>query len=231
MNSGKKGHLDEFYNLVSKYVNKSHPVLEAGCGPGHLVAALLAHGYNATGIDYEPDAVKFGGQHLPPGTIQSGNVLALDMPDSSVGCYFSVGVLEHFIDGPELVLSEARRVLRKDGVALISVPYLNPMRHSYFEVMKKLGVAIPTGYHFHQYYFLPKDFDELLAASGFEVIDWFPYALKAFLTREHPLISRIWNSRLIPYRVKKQILVRLEKAPLSLRRKYGHMVMFVCHPT
>src|SRR5688500_8407553 len=54
---GRSGNLGEFKHLISHYVPQNLPVLEAGCGPAHLVAALQARGYKAIGIDYEAEVV------------------------------------------------------------------------------------------------------------------------------------------------------------------------------
>lgn len=229
INNGKKGDLGEFDHLIKKYVNKNELILEAGCGPGHLVAALTEKGYQVMGIDYEPLVVKFANQNLPNESIKEGNVVEINLPEASIGCYLSVGVAEHFINGPQLVLHEARRVLKKDGVALISVPYLNHARKLLFHEIKTQ--SIDTGaYHFHQYYFSIEDFSNELINAGFKITKWYPYAVQAFLTREHPFFSWIWNQSFMRYAFQKRILNVLEHAHSLIRKKYGHMVMFVCHP-
>src|SRR5439155_18758008 len=124
----KLGELYDYDAPVRKYVPKELPVLEAGCGPGHMVAALVARGYKAIGVDFEPEVVRFVNKMWPLLNVVEGDVRRLDVADGSIGCYLSGGVVEHFPEGPAAALREARRVLHPKGVALIQVPYLNPGR-------------------------------------------------------------------------------------------------------
>ena len=229
VNSGRKGDLGEFKYLIKKYVDRNELILEAGCGPGHLVAALTENGYDVIGIDYESQVVEFTNKYLPQEEIIKGDVLKLDLPDQILGCYLSIGVAEHFIDGPQNLLREARRVLKNDGVALISVPYLNKARE---KLVTELQGNSPDDYtyHFHQYYFSIQDFSTELANAGFKVVEWYPYAVQAFLTREHKLFHQFWYQPLMRYSFQKRILRILQSSPQFIRRKYGHMVMFVCRP-
>jgi SAM-dependent methyltransferase len=228
--AGQAGELGEFQTIIDRFVDKEHLILEAGCGPGHLVAALTSQGYQALGIDYEFDVVQFANEQLPHENIIQGNILSLSFPAASVGCYLSIGVVEHLIDGPIPALLEARRVLRSGGVALISVPYLNPMRESYLATLDQYEQR-PDNMHFHQYYYDINRFSEFLYQAGFRVLEWYPYAVQSFLVREHPLFNKIWNLPGMPYRVQKRILRYLQRASVNVRKQYGHMVMFVAQPT
>jgi len=226
---GKAGNLGEFKHIILKYINKEKLTLEAGCGPGHMVAGLTTNGYKAIGIDYEPMVVKYANQQLPNENITEGNVLALNLPDASLGCYLSIGVVEHFINGPQPALLEARRLLTPDGIALISVPYLNPSRCTYLSTLNEISMEL-SNYRFHQYYFSIEDFSKELSIAGFKVLEWYPYAVQAFLTREHFSFIKFWNHGFMRYPFQKIILRLLVHSPRSIRNKYGHMVMFVCRP-
>ena len=226
---GRSGDLDEFESLITRYAPKELPVLEAGCGPAHLVAALLARGYRATGIDYEPEVVRFANATLPEAEVKQGNVLSLAHRSDTIGCYLSVGVVEHFIDGPSSALREARRVLHPNGVALISVPYLNPSRARLLRMLPARNEA-SDGLSFHQYYFSTEEFGAELRRAKLEVIEYWPYAVKAFLTREHPVASAFWRSPFCRDRMKRRMSKQLFGAPRWMRRRYAHMLMAVCRP-
>jgi SAM-dependent methyltransferase len=226
--AGAYGDLGEFQETIDRFVDKNYLVLEAGCGPGHLVAALTARGYQALGIDYEPDVVQFANEHLPNENIIQGNILSLGLSDASVGCYLSIGVVEHFVDGPLPALLEAQRVLRSDGMALISVPYLNPLRRAYMKALTSMIIE-PT-FSFHQYYFDPEDFKLILSQAGFTVIDLYPYAVEAFMIREHPVIARFWRSIFARERIKIGLRKLFRDPPNFIRYRYAHMMMYVCRP-
>lgn len=226
---GRSGHLGEFENLFTRWIPREQDVLEAGCGPGQLLAALNARGYRGVGIDYEPEVVALAQRLMPDLEIRQGNVLSLDFPTGSFGCYLSVGVIEHLVEGPAAVLAEARRVLSPRGVALISVPYLNPYRQRHLERLPR-GVPPPEGLAFHQYYFSREELRNLLESAGFRVAEFFPYGAEAFLSREHPFFVSFWRSGACRGPIRRFLRHWMAHAPLAFRMHYGHMVMAVCLP-
>jgi SAM-dependent methyltransferase len=226
---GEAGYLDEYEKPFTKYIDKSLPALEAGCGPAQLVLALQKRGYKATGIDYEKAVVDYTKSKYTDLDVREGDVTSLDFPDSHFGAYISLGVVEHFIDGPRLAIKESVRVLVKDrGVAFITIPYLNPRRSKYFFKEAK-DLPSETGLTFHQYYYPDSEFRGYLVEAGYTVVDTYPYAVSAFLTREHPFFTRLWPR--LPVRIKKPLLYFFHRAPMFFRRKYGHMIMYICKPT
>jgi SAM-dependent methyltransferase len=227
MTQGRSGSLGEFEGLLDRYARRDLPFLEAGCGPAHLVAAMTSRGFDASGVDYEPDVVRFVNEVHPDLQVREGDVLSLDHASESIGTYMSVGVIEHFEDGPERALQEARRVLHPNGVALISVPYLNPARRSH---LAEVPTSPPAGMSFHQYYFDVNSLRALLAATGLDLIDTHPYAVEAFLTRERPLVRKLWNSKVAREPMKRSLRSWFAKAPGGLRRRNGHMLMTVSSP-
>src|SRR5271165_6883369 len=44
------------FNLYMPCLRRDEPILEAGCGPGHIVYYLRERTYNAIGLDYAPEA-------------------------------------------------------------------------------------------------------------------------------------------------------------------------------
>jgi SAM-dependent methyltransferase len=225
--SGEDGEIPELGDLVERSAPRDKPILEAGCGPGHVVAALTARGYTAIGIEYEPSVVERARKTHEHLDLRVGDVRALEIPSETIGCYLSLGVVEHFTEGPVAILREARRVLARDGVALVSVPYLNPLRRAHLD--RQPGTT-PDGLSFHQYYFSVEEFTQLAEEAGFEVIEQLPYAVEAFLGREHPVFSRIWSSRLLRGKARDRVRRGMRNASMRIRERYAHMIMFVCRP-
>jgi SAM-dependent methyltransferase len=189
---------------------------------------MKSRGYDASGIDYEPEVVRFVNEAHPGLDVTEGNVLSLQRDNDSVGTYMSVGVVEHFESGPEAALCEARRVLHPDGVALISVPYLNPIRRHHS--MGSIPISPPVGMSFHQYYFDIVEFRDQLAASGLGLVAALPYAVESFVTRERPLARKLWRSRLAREKVKRPLRKWFADAPQAIRDRNGHMLMTMSHP-
>jgi SAM-dependent methyltransferase len=227
MIDGGGDQLPEVDVLIERWAGRNLPVLEAGCGPGHVVAALKSRGYTAIGVELEPEIVARVHAGHPDLDVRLGDVRKLDFADGSLGCYLSLGVVEHFVEGPVEVLREARRVLSKEGIALISVPYLNPLRR--LQLQHVSGPSEDEA-EFHQYYFGEEEFTRMLEAVGFEVVESLPYAAEAFLSREHSIFARFWESPLSRSRVRREVRRVLRSAPRWARERYSHMIMFVCRP-
>lgn len=225
---GQAGDLGEYEPLVRKYVAKDLPILEAGCGLAQMVAALELNGYKTIGVDYEADTIRFVKKEFPHLDVREGDIKALDFPTGSIGCYLSLGVLEHFEHGPKEAMLEARRVLHPNGVALISVPYLNPTRSA------ALAQAVSNNGHsdleFYQYYYSYEEFASLLKSAGLTVVDHLPLFVDHMLVREHPVFSWYWKSPLCRFRMKEPLRRYLKRAPAPLRQRYAHMLMYVCKP-
>jgi len=107
-------------------------ILEGGCGIGKYVAAYKRLGYDIRGVDFSADTIRRVKDFDPSLPIEEGNIEALPYDDNTFDCYYSGGVIEHFEEGPDGPLREARRVLRNGGVLLATVPYVNLLRRMYF---------------------------------------------------------------------------------------------------
>ena len=203
-------------------------VLEAGCGAGEVAAALHHRGFAVHAVDYEANTVRELRDRFPMIDATCGDVRDLPMESGSVTYYLSIGVLEHMQDGSEEAILEARRVLRSGGRAFISVPYLNPFRQAFLDRCLSGGHCEAAPLFFHQYYFSTNEFSRILESNGLMVLDAYPYACAAFLTREVPVLSRVWRSRLVRARLRRWGSARCANAGPDFRRRFGHMVMFVC---
>jgi len=113
----------EVLDTYMPYLPRDKPILEAGCGPGHVVYYLREHGYPAIGLDYAPEALHFTHERLPDLPLHLGDVHALPYPSDTFGGYLSFGVVEHFEHGPGAALAEAYRILAPGGVLVITVPH------------------------------------------------------------------------------------------------------------
>lgn len=222
----QKGKLSEFELYGLDFLKKTDRILEAGCGPAHIVLALDLLGYTqVSGIDYEEQVIENVNKFLPDLNVKVGNIFRVDLPSEFLDAYLSFGVVEHFEEGPEQAIIEANRILKQNGIAMISVPYLNPLRRSF---LKKFNSPPEEGLHFHQYYFAQEDFTLLLKDKGFEVIKLFPYGCEAFFIREHSLFSKLWKSVLMRETLKSVFRQKFYYAPNFVRHRYGHMCMFIC---
>jgi len=95
------------------------PVLDVGCGPGRMLAALAAQGRAATGIDISPVAVRLArrrGGHAVRASVFS--------PQVPAGAWGSVLLLDGNVGiggDPERLLARTAELLRPGGEAIVEV--------------------------------------------------------------------------------------------------------------
>ncbi len=91
-------------------------VRDVGCGSGSWVRHLRGLGYRVMGTDIWPEAPA----GLAAEEYASGTAEALPWPEASCDVVTMLDALEHVDDVP--ALGECHRVLRPDGILLLSVP-------------------------------------------------------------------------------------------------------------
>jgi SAM-dependent methyltransferase len=95
-------------------------VLDAGCGNGRLLAALAADGHRAIGVDLLADGLDRARRWAPGACVARASVDRLPFADMAFDAVVLLDVLEHVDD--RAALAEVRRVLRRRGALIVSVP-------------------------------------------------------------------------------------------------------------
>lgn len=178
-------------------------MLEGGCGMGNYVSYYTARGFNVIGLDFAQKALKTLRTRQPHVKLCGGDVSRLPFADKTFDLYYSGGVVEHFEGGAEESLEEARRVLKDDGVLLISVPYYSPLRRALTPFRKDEwrrvhessidGREVITGKKFFQYAYRAGEFENMLLGTGLKTVEKQGYAVLWGLY-ELPFMSRDGNS-------------------------------------
>ena len=159
-----------------KYLsNQKARILEAGCGLGAWCEWFRRRGFNIIGLEYFDDVVNLAKSIQPDIPVELGDVTEIKYESNSFEAYISLGVIEHFEQGPEDALAEAVRVLKPGGLAFITVPLLTPMRRFvahpirdiYFFLHKLRGK--PS--YFWEYRYTRKEIREYIEKAGFEVLE------------------------------------------------------------
>lgn len=114
--------------VTRQYVAAGGRVLEAGCGTGRYCAALRDAGYQAVGLDYAVETLRTVKRLVPELPLVAGDAFRLPLPSASFDGLWSLGVIEHFWDGYQGMLTEMRRVLRPGGWLFLSHPQMSPLR-------------------------------------------------------------------------------------------------------
>ncbi|MEM9954815.1 MAG: class I SAM-dependent methyltransferase [Chloroflexota bacterium] len=112
-------------NHYLPYLNQEDVILEAGSGLSSALIPLREMGYKVVGVDYALNSLHASRDHTPELALAGADIHHLPFADNSVGAYLSFGVLEHFEHGMHDALVEAHRILKPDGIAVITIPYPN----------------------------------------------------------------------------------------------------------
>jgi SAM-dependent methyltransferase len=162
--------------IFEKYLSgKKVRIMEGGCGIGSWCEWFQERGHDAVGIEYNEEIVNKAKKFKPDVKVELGDVTDLQHPDNSFDAYISLGVVEHFENGPQQALKEAHRILKPGGLAFISVPYLtvlrrlisHPVRSVYF-LLRKLKNQ-PN--YFWEYRYTKNELKRYLEEAGFEIVE------------------------------------------------------------
>lgn len=164
-------------HIFGGYLRKpSMKILEAGCGLGGWVIYFREKGFPIIGVDFDKrivERIKAYDSRIP---VEVGDVCRLRFPDASFDAYISLGVVEHFEEGPEQALQEACRVLRPGGIAFITVPYLNgfrkmlvhPLRDLFFGIRR---IVSSRKEYFWEYRYTRREMAGFIEKAGFEILE------------------------------------------------------------
>lgn len=139
------------YNFVKKYV-KDKLVLDLGCGIGDGTNELSLSAKKVIGTEFDRERLRSAFDNFSNNNL---SYLAMDgcrlgFKDNTFGIVISLEVMEH-LENQDEFLSEIRRVLKKEGLALISTPNK--------EIIRIEGTA-PNPSHLKELTF--KEFREIL---------------------------------------------------------------------
>lgn len=162
--------------VFDRYLPKRARILEAGCGFGAWIYHLNERGFRAVGVDLNARLLAGGDRTLVP--MCRNDVLNLCFADDTFDAYLSLGVVEHFPEGPHRPLAEALRVLKSGGIAFISTPTTNPLRtmvnHPVRRVVGWLHRLRGRRMHFAEYRFSRGELVEHIRRAGFEILETVP---------------------------------------------------------
>ncbi|MCS7192028.1 MAG: class I SAM-dependent methyltransferase [Armatimonadetes bacterium] len=174
-------------NLITGFVGKGKRVLDLGCRDGSLTRFYTV-GNEVCGIDIDFNALIMCRNNLQIPTLQCDLNEGLPFKDATFDTVVAGEILEHVIY-PWMLIREIRRVLKKEGLLIGSVPNSYHWRKRFRFL---LGLDLdedPTHLHFFSYQKLFR----LLKEEKFSDIKVFPWSnsqktLKRLLIKKFPSI-------------------------------------------
>ena len=96
-------------------IPKDVKILDAGCGEGILVEEFKGKGYDIVGMD-----LNYSSKH-----VKKGDITAMPFKDKEFDLVLCLDIIEHLnFHQQEKAVSEIKRVLKKDGRLLLTIPNL-----------------------------------------------------------------------------------------------------------
>jgi ubiquinone/menaquinone biosynthesis C-methylase UbiE len=98
-------------------------ILDIGCGEGHFIRIVLGRYPYAklVGLDISEENMDYAKKLVPKAKFVVGDASELPFRNRSFDCIVLLEVLDH-CENVDVVLSEIRRVLKKNGELILSVP-------------------------------------------------------------------------------------------------------------
>jgi len=194
---------DGILPYIEKYMPKPATLLESGCGLGRYVKYLSDRGWDVTGLEINGDAVEMVKKQWPELKVVEGDAANSPFKANTFDGIISLGVIEHWTDGPSAPIKDIYRTLKPGGVALITTPCVNTVRkfkkltwwyelenkHSRKQWLSNKGPKpnrLNKGYKFFthpaygdffEYRFTKNEFRDAVEGAGLEVIEHGPSAV------------------------------------------------------
>ncbi len=109
------------HTIISSLISPSTLLLDIGCNTGYLGKSLLEKNVKSDGIDINKNALKIAAKFYNQVFSRDLYQGKLDLPQKKYDYIVFLDLLEH-LPRPDLVLSDSKKYLKKDGQIIISMP-------------------------------------------------------------------------------------------------------------
>lgn len=149
--------------MIQDYIPKNCVLCDIGCGFNATflrdISRNIKCGY---GFDKKIENTEF--KNIIIRNLEISDKIPLD--DESVNCVTLLAVVEH-LDDPQKILTEAYRILKQNGILLLTTP--SPKSKPLLEFLSyRLHIVSPVEIHDHKHYYSNEELQELMEKTGFQ---------------------------------------------------------------
>jgi len=164
------------YQAALPFVDKK-TVLDIACGSGYGTNMLATKAKKVFGVDIDPDAVKYANEQYGDKNIEfmTGEATKIPLEDNSIDVVITFETIEH-VKNYRLFLTEIDRILKKDGLLLISTPN---------------SLEFTKGNHFHLHEFQYKELVDVVKPHFKYIESYFQGTWKTTAVGNLDFISKI----------------------------------------
>jgi len=149
------------YEISKKYI-KNKKILDIGCWTGQFIQLAQKQTRNVYGIDPNKEATQYAQKTYPSARFYNGSVEKLPFKKNTFDVVTFLEVIEHIPKRNETkALKEIARVLKKDGLLVISTPYNNPL-----SILLDPAFFLMGHRHYSQ-----KQMTTLMKSNGFQIVN------------------------------------------------------------
>jgi len=146
---------------INKFI-KPGKILDIGCGRGLFLDVMRRGGWSTIGTEFNEETASYA-IHKYNLKVFTGDIMSYQLPAESLDAVNINQVLEH-LKNPKKVVEECHRLLRKNGVLIISVPDL---RSPQFTIGKENWFLLDIP--FHLFHFTEEGLCKLLEKNKFKI--------------------------------------------------------------
>ena len=183
----------ELEKLLKEWIKPNWRCLDVGCGDGQTAGVWLRnYGCDYVGVDISKNAICYANE-LGLNALAIDDVGKLPFDSQSIDAAICIEVLEHLFS-PQSALLEIKRILKPDGIVLVTVPnavYWRRRVDLLFGRWNPLGDDLSVAQPWrdpHIRFYTPKSLDNLLKSTGLDVVAVGGHG--GSLIRDIPVIGR-----------------------------------------
>ncbi len=161
-------HTRKLKAILSQIDKEPKKILDVGCASGWFLSQVKGK-YSKSecyGIDIHEKGIEYGSKKYPSLHLKVGDAHGISYKTKTFDLVISTEVLEH-VDDPGLVLTEIKRVLKKNGILVIELDS-GSLLFSVVWFLWRLSKGSVWN-HSHLHSFTVKKLYKLLKKSGFEI--------------------------------------------------------------